>query len=61
MKHTYTITGMTCNNCKATVEERLNALDLVISSNANPDKNEVTVEMKSHIPLQTLQEALPEK
>ena len=27
MTHTYTITGMTCNNCKAAVEKALKTVD----------------------------------
>ena len=31
MKHTYKIEGMTCNNCKASVEKYLLELDSIIT------------------------------
>ena len=61
MKHTYTITGMTCNNCKASVEEKLNKLDYVVNAAVDLEKAEATVEMSKHIPVETLQKALPNK
>ena len=61
MKHTYTITGMTCNNCKASVEEKLNKLDYVVNAAVDLEKAEATIEMSKHIPVETLQKALPNK
>ena len=61
MKHTYTITGMTCNNCKASVEEKLNKLDYVVNAAVDLEKAEATVEMSKHIPVETLQKTLPNK
>ena len=29
MKHTYTVTGMTCSGCKASVEKALQSIDAV--------------------------------
>ncbi len=61
MKHTYTITGMTCNNCKASVEEKLNKLDYVVNAAVDLEKAEATIEMSKHIPVETLQKTLPNK
>lgn len=61
MKHTYNITGMTCGNCKASVEKHLSELKNVTSVIVDLDKGEVEVEMNMHLPTETLQKALPEK
>lgn len=61
MKHTYNITGMTCGNCKASVEKHLSELKNVTSVIVDLDKGEVEVEMNMHVPTEILQKALPEK
>lgn len=61
MKHKYIVTGMTCNGCRASVEEKLNAIDGVINAKVDLEKAEAEVEMKQHIPIETLQNALPDK
>ncbi|WP_299383928.1 heavy-metal-associated domain-containing protein [uncultured Lacinutrix sp.] len=61
MIHTYTVTGMTCNGCKASVEKHLNALPNVINASVNLEKSEATVEMSHHISIETLKETLPGK
>ncbi len=61
MKHTYKITGMTCNNCKASVEKNLGALEHVTNVSVNLEKSEAEVTMKQHIETETLKNALPEK
>ena len=61
MKHTYNITGMTCGNCKASVEKHLSELKNVTSVIVDLDKGEVEVEMNMHVSTETLQKALPEK
>lgn len=61
MQHTYIVTGMTCNGCKASVEEKLNALDNVTNASVNLETQEVTIAMSKHILAETLQEALPNK
>ncbi|MCF6308838.1 MAG: heavy metal translocating P-type ATPase, partial [Flavobacteriaceae bacterium] len=58
MKHTYTITGMTCTGCKANVEDALENLKEVTKVSADLKKEEVVVEMTSHVPLEKLQETL---
>lgn len=58
MKHTYTVTGMSCSSCQARVEQALKSLPEVEKVTVNLDKAEATIEMSSHISLQTLQETL---
>ena len=58
MKHTYKITGMTCNGCKTNVESALTSLKEVQKVTANLKNSEVVVEMVSHISLEKLQETL---
>ncbi|MEN3324912.1 MauE/DoxX family redox-associated membrane protein [Mariniflexile soesokkakense] len=61
MKHTYTVTGMTCNGCRTSVEDKLNAMDGVINATVNLEKSEAVIEMAKHINIETIQKALPEK
>ncbi len=58
MKHTYKITGMTCTGCKANVEDALGNLKEVTRVSADLKKEEVVVEMTSHVSLEKLQETL---
>ena len=43
MKHTYKISGMTCGNCKATIEKNLNELQNIEDIEVNLEKEEVTI------------------
>lgn len=61
MKHTYKVTGMTCGNCKASVEKALNNIEHVTSASVDLEKAEVEVKMSQHISIEKLQEELPEK
>lgn len=61
MKHTYTVTGMTCNGCKASVEKALKAIDNVESVSVNLENAEATLTMSSHISIKTLQNTLSDK
>ncbi|MDD7885522.1 heavy-metal-associated domain-containing protein [Flavivirga sp. 57AJ16] len=61
MKHTYTITGMTCNGCKASVEEKLKAVHGVLNVTVDLAKAQAVIEMSNHISISTLQNALPDK
>jgi Cu2+-exporting ATPase len=58
MKHTYKITGMTCNGCKTNVENTLSNLKAVQKVTAYLDSKTVEIEMTSPIPLEKLQETL---
>ncbi|MCF7567585.1 cation transporter [Sabulilitoribacter arenilitoris] len=61
MIHTYSVTGMTCNGCKTSVEDKLNALEHVTKVTVNLEKGEATIEMSQHISTETLQKALSDK
>ncbi|MAZ28599.1 MAG: heavy metal transporter [Cytophagaceae bacterium] len=61
MTHTYTVTGMTCNGCRTSVENKLNAIDGVEHADVNLENSEATIKMHHHIETATLQKALPEK
>ena len=58
MKHTYKITGMTCEGCKSNIETSLGILNEVICVKVNLNDDEIIVEMKSHISIEKLQETL---
>ena len=61
MKHTYTITGMTCNGCRTSVENALNGIPEVKHANVNLETSEASIEMSQHISTDKLQEALSSK
>ena len=61
MKYTYKITGMTCNNCEASVEKYLNTVKHLSSISINLEKGELDLIMDKHIATDILQKALPEK
>jgi copper chaperone CopZ len=61
MKHTYSVTGMTCNGCRAGVESKLGAVHGVNAVSVNLEKGQAEIEMENHIPIEVLQKALPEK
>lgn len=61
MTHTYQITGMTCNNCKASVEKALLSLDHVDNVTVDLEASEATINMSKHISVNTLQDALSSK
>lgn len=61
MIHTYLVTGMTCNGCKASVEDKLNALEQVTKATVNLEKGEANIEMSQHISTENLQKALSNK
>src|SRR5690606_1008447 len=58
MKHTYHVHGMTCNGCRTHVEETLSKVAGVKKANVDLEKQEATVDMEPHIPIETFQEAL---
>jgi len=58
MKHTYHIHGMTCNGCRSHVEETLSKVEGVSHTTVNLEKEEATIEMESHIPIEKFQDAL---
>ncbi len=60
MKHTYQIQGMTCNGCRNHVEQTLSKVKGVTNASVNLEKEEATIEMESHISIETFQKALKE-
>jgi len=61
MKHIYKVTGMTCNGCRTSVEDKLNAMPGVEKASVSLDTSEVIIEMNEHILTETLQNALSNK
>jgi len=61
MTNTYTITGMTCNGCRASVEEKLNAIEQVTNASVNLENSEAVITMSEDISVNTLQKNLSEK
>jgi cation transport ATPase len=61
MKHTYIITGMTCDGCRTSVEDKLNALPQVEKASVNLETSEAIIEMSNHISTEQLQMALSDK
>jgi len=61
MKHTYKITGMTCNNCVATVADVLSTVDGIQRVDINLERAEAQISMSEHVSLSTLKSVLPEK
>ena len=57
MKHTYKITGMSCDGCRTKVEKALNTID-TISAVITLDSMEATITMEKHVPTEKLQEVL---
>jgi copper chaperone CopZ len=58
MTHTYSVYGMSCNNCRAHVEEALKKVNGVTGVSVDLLKAEAIIEMESHVPLEKFQEAL---
>lgn len=61
MTHTYKVTGMTCNGCRASVEEKLTALKQVEEVTVDLENSEAEIKMSSHILVSELQAVLPDK
>ena len=57
MKHQYTITGMSCNGCKAKVEKALNKIEGV-EAVVSLETNSASISMKNHISTSKFQEEL---
>ena len=58
MTHTYSIKGMTCSGCEATIKTKMLTLLEVVSVEVSKASDSATIEMQKHIPIATLQEAL---
>nr|WP_321222186.1 MauE/DoxX family redox-associated membrane protein [uncultured Psychroserpens sp.] len=61
MIHTYTVTGMTCNGCKASVEKALNTLKNVEVVSIDLETAEVKLDLTADVSTEILKQALPSK
>lgn len=61
MKHTYISTGMTCDGCRTSVEDKLNALPEVEKASVNLETSEAIIEMSNHISTEQLRMVLSDK
>ena len=61
MTHHYIVNGMTCDGCRIGVEDKLNRIPGVIKVVVNLEKQEATIEMKTHISTGAFQNALGTK
>ncbi len=58
MKHSYKVTGMTCNGCRSHVEDILAKVKGVSKAAVDLEKGEASIEMDFDIPLEKFQEML---
>lgn len=58
MTHTYTVAGMTCTGCVATVQRQLSQVPGVQKVAIDLAKNEATIDMAKHLPTADLKAAL---
>jgi cation transport ATPase len=58
MTHTYSLTGMTCNGCVASVKSKLLMHPDVLSVNITLDPQQAVIEMSKHISAPDLQNAI---
>ncbi|MEP2236715.1 MAG: heavy metal translocating P-type ATPase [Maribacter sp.] len=58
MKHTYTISGMTCNGCRSHVEHTLSTVEGVSNATVNLEKAEAVLEMDKELSLKKLQDVM---
>ncbi|TAI48061.1 heavy-metal-associated domain-containing protein [Flagellimonas allohymeniacidonis] len=61
MKHSYSIKGMTCQGCVASVKGKLEGIPNVQEVEVNLEKGEATISIQEHIPIGELRASLPEK
>ena len=61
MTHIYTITGMTCGSCEASVKSSLLMLPGVTAAEVSKENQSATISMDRHISLSTFQNALDKK
>ncbi|MBA3648727.1 MAG: cation transporter [Chitinophagales bacterium] len=58
MTHTYNVTGMTCSGCQDKVKSGILKLPDVLSAEVSLNPGKAIIEMSSHIPITSLQEAI---
>ena len=58
MKHTFTITGMSCSGCQAKVQQLLSGVEGVENVVVDLPESKAIIDMKEHIPTELLKSAL---
>ena len=58
MKHTYKISGMTCDGCRNHVEQTLSQVEGIEKAAVDLKSGEAVLTMSSHVPLEKLQQAM---
>lgn len=58
MKHTYQISGMTCDGCRNHVQKTLSEIQRVTNVEVNLKEKSASIEMEKHIPLELFKTAL---
>ncbi|MFC4740457.1 heavy metal translocating P-type ATPase [Flavobacterium ponti] len=58
MKHTYTITGMTCSGCEAKVKKDLSNVEHITEVAVSKEDKAATIIMSKHVEIEVLQNAL---
>ncbi len=58
MKHTYSVTGMSCSGCQGTVQKLLSEVKGVEGVSIDLPKGEAVIDMKEHVPTDKLKAAL---
>lgn len=61
MTHTYKVSGMTCQHCRASVEDSIKKLDNVKSVSVDLEAEEAEIDMEQHVDVETLQSAISSK
>jgi cation transport ATPase len=61
MIHTYSVSGMTCGNCKASVDKALRNLEHVKDVAVDLESSQVVITMTQHISVSKLQKVLSDK
>jgi cation transport ATPase len=61
MINTYNVSGMTCNGCRASVEEALTAVSNVEDVSVDLESQTATITMNTHIEVEVFQNALSDK
>lgn len=61
MTYTYTILGITCGGCKASIEKALIQLPQVTNVLVDVARFEATIDMSEHVTIENLQRVLPKK
>lgn len=52
---------MTCNGCRTSVENKLNAIPYIVNASVNLESSRALIETSNHVSVKTLQKALPDK